>query len=121
MAGPRPVRDSSTLSNYTTWMSSHVTANFEILFDDKTLVGNVIHQLKSNTNGQSREIILDTSYLDIRDIKVDGGKLLNWELLPRIEPYGSALKIKLENSVEFGKEIQIDVCCSGSFRVDIQQ
>ena len=87
----------------------------------KTLVGNVIHQLKSNTNGQSREIILDTSYLDIRDIKVEGGKPLNWEFLPRIEPYGSALKIKLENSVEFGKEIQIDVCCSGPFRVDIQQ
>ncbi|KAN0071960.1 Peptidase family M1 domain containing protein [Elaphomyces granulatus] len=97
MAGPRPIRDSSTLSNYTTWMSSH------------TLVGNVIHQLKSNTNGQSREIILDTSYLDIRDIKVEGGKPLNWEFLPRIEPYGSALKIKLENSVEFGKEIQIDI------------
>ena len=117
----RHVRDPSTLSNYTTWTSCHVTADFEILFDDKTLVGNVIHQLKSNTNCQSREIILDTSYLDIGDIKVDGGKLLNWKLLPRIEPYGSALVINLENGMEFGKEIQIDVCYSiydSSFRVD---
>lgn len=69
----------------------------------------MIHQLKSMTNAESQEIILDSSYLDITDVKVDGQQS-KWELLPRVEPYGSALKIQLGSGVELEKTVEVDVC-----------
>ena len=65
-----PPRDPNTLSNYNNWRSTHITANLDIHFDQKRLAGNVIHQLKSITDAESHEIILDTSHLDIADVKV---------------------------------------------------
>ncbi|KAL1976448.1 hypothetical protein VTN31DRAFT_2730 [Thermomyces dupontii] len=102
-------RDPNTLSNYTAWRSTHITANFEIRFDEKKLVGNVVHRLESRNDAETREIVLDTSYLDIRDVAVDG-RPSRWELLPRFEPYGSALKIYLDDGgVERGKSINVDI------------
>lgn len=103
-------RDPNTLSNYNSFRTAHTTANFDILFDRRQLVGNVVHQLKSITNAESNEIILDSSYLDIHGVKVDGKKS-EWELLPRLEPYGSALKISLEGGVALDKTVEVDVCC----------
>lgn len=101
-------RDPNTLSNYTAWRSRHVTANLEIDFDNKRLAGNVIHQLLSKTKAETKEIILDTSFLDILSVKV-GGKAAQWELLPRFEPFGSALKIYLESGVDEGVAVDVDV------------
>lgn len=106
-----PPRDPNTLSNYNNFRSTHVTANFDILFDQQRLVGNVVHQLKSTTNAESQEVILDTSYLDVDEVKVDG-KTATWNLLPRMEPYGSALKIQLDQAVALDKIIEVDVCLS---------
>ncbi|KAL1967771.1 hypothetical protein VTN77DRAFT_2460 [Rasamsonia byssochlamydoides] len=104
----RRPRDPNTLSNYTAWVTRHTTANFEILFDEKKLVGNVTHQLQSMTNAETKEIILDSSYLDITEVKVDGQQS-KWELLPRLEPYGSALKIQLASGVELDKTVEVDI------------
>lgn len=104
-----PPRDPNTLSNYNNWRSTHVTANFDILFDQKKLVGNVVHQFKSITNAESREIILDTSHLDIGTVKVDG-QPSKWELLPPLEPFGVPLKITLDQGVELNGTIEVDVC-----------
>lgn len=101
-------RDPNTLSNYTAWRSRHVTANLEIDFDNKRLAGNVIHQLVSKTKAETREIILDTSRLDILDVKVNG-EAVPWELQPRFEPFGSPLKIQLENGVDEGVAVEVDV------------
>ncbi|KAL1984869.1 hypothetical protein VTN96DRAFT_8624 [Rasamsonia emersonii] len=60
------------------------------------------------TNAESQEIILDSSYLDITDVKVDGQQS-KWELLPRVEPYGSALKIQLGSGVELEKTVEVDI------------
>ncbi|KAK4927455.1 Leucyl aminopeptidase yscIV, partial [Elasticomyces elasticus] len=103
-----PPRDPNTLSNYNNWRSTHVTANFDILFDQKKLVGNVVHQFKSITNAESREIILDTSHLDIGTVKVDG-QPSKWELLPPLEPFGVPLKITLEKGVELNSTIEVDI------------
>ena len=105
-----PPRDPNTLSNYNNWISTHITANLEILFDQKKLAGNVVHQLKSITHCESQDILLDTNFLDIEGVKVDG-KTAKWELLPRLEPYGTALNIKLDQGVEFHKAVEVDVCC----------
>jgi leukotriene-A4 hydrolase len=103
-----PPRDPNTLSNYNNWRSTHITANLDIHFDQKRLAGNVIHQLKSITDAESREIILDTSHLDIADVKVDG-KPSQWELLPPLEPFGTPLKITLEQGVKLNGSVEVEV------------
>lgn len=104
-----PPRDPNTLSNYNNWISTHITANFDVLFDQKKLAGNVIHRLKSVTNAQAHDIILDANNLDIGDVKVDG-KSSPWELLPPLDPYGTALKIKLGHGVKLNETVELDVC-----------
>jgi leukotriene-A4 hydrolase len=101
-------RDPNTLSNYNNWRSTHITANFDILFDQKKLVGNVVHRFKSITEAQSREIILDTSYLDIIAVKVDG-QPSKWELSTPLEPFGTPLKISLDKAVELNGMVEVDV------------
>lgn len=101
-------RDPNTLSNYNNWRSAHITANFEILFDQKKLVGNVVHRLRSTTDAQSKEIILDTSHLDIGEVKVDG-QPSKWELLAPLEPFGTPLKISLENAVKLDGTVEVDI------------
>lgn len=101
-------RDPNTLSNYNNWLSTHVTANLEILFDQKKLAGNVVHRLKSTTESQSRDILLDTSQLDIDGVRVDG-KPSKWELLAPLEPYGTALKIQLDHGVKLHEVVEVDV------------
>ncbi|KAK2771108.1 hypothetical protein FQN53_005210 [Emmonsiellopsis sp. PD_33] len=103
-----PPRDPNTLSNYNAFRTTRTTVNFDVRFDKQQLAGNVVHRLKSTTNAESREVVLDSSYLNISDVKVDG-KSAQWELLPRFEPYGNALKIPLAAGVELGKEVEIDI------------
>lgn len=103
-----PPRDPNTLSNYNNWITTHITANFDILFDQKKLAGNVVHRLKSITAAQSQDIILDTNHLKIDDVKVDG-KTSRWDLLPALDPYGSALKIKLDQGVKLNETVEVDV------------
>ncbi|KAJ5102893.1 hypothetical protein N7532_003422 [Penicillium argentinense] len=101
-------RDPNTLSNYNNWRSAHITANFDILFEQKKLVGNVVHRFRSTTEAQSREIILDTSHLDIGEVKVDG-QPSKWELLAPLEPFGTPLKISLEKGVKLNGTIEVDI------------
>jgi leukotriene-A4 hydrolase len=101
-----PPRDPNTLSNYNNWRTAHTTANFEILFEEQRLSGNVVLTLKSITNPETKEIVLDTSYLDISEIKVNGNPA-KWELLPRMEPYGSALKISLESGIPADQTVEV--------------
>lgn len=103
-----PPRDPNTLSNYNNWLSTHITANFDILFDQQKLAGNVVHQLKSRTNAESQEILLDTSHLEISSVKVNG-KPSQWDFLPALEPYGKALKIKLDHGVQLGGNVEVDI------------
>jgi leukotriene-A4 hydrolase len=56
-------RDPNTLSNYNNFITTHTTANFTIDFDGKKLAGNVVLKLKSITNAESNQIILDTRYV----------------------------------------------------------
>lgn len=106
-----PPRDPNTLSNYNHWVTTHTTANFEILFEEQRLSGNVILTLKSISNSETKEIVLDTSYLDISEVKVNGS-LAKWELLSRMEPYGSALKIHLVTGITTDGTVEVLICVS---------
>ena len=108
MASITNPRDPNTLSNYHNFTTTHTTANFAIDFENKRLDGNVILKLKSTTNAETREILLDTSHLNIKNVTLDGSSP-EWDLLPRLEPYGNALKIELNAGVAVEKSVEIDV------------
>lgn len=101
-------RDPNTLSNYNNFLTTHTTANFDIDFQQKRLVGNVVLDLKSITNAETVEIVLDTSYLEISDVQVEETSP-KWSLLSRFGPYGSALSIKLRKGVENGEIVRVNV------------
>ena len=103
-----PPRDPNTLSNYNHFITTHTTVNFKIDFEKKTIGGNVALSLKSITNAAAKEILLDTSFLNVKDVVLDG-KIPEWKLLPRSEPYGAVLHISLENGVQSGKTVQVEM------------
>ncbi|KAL2811173.1 peptidase family M1-domain-containing protein [Aspergillus granulosus] len=101
-------RDPNTLSNYNNFRCTHTEANFEILFEEKKLVGNVVHKLRSTTNAESKEIILDSSHVSIDEVQVNGSPA-EWELLPPFGPLGTALKIKLGQPVELNELVEVKI------------
>ena len=103
-----PPRDPNTLSNYHNFLTTHTIVNFSIDFEKKSIAGNVALTLKSLTDAAAKEIQLDTSFLNVKDVVLDG-KPPRWDLLPRLEPYGSALKIVLEDGVPNGKSVQLEM------------
>jgi leukotriene-A4 hydrolase len=105
-----PPRDPNTLSNYNNWLTTHSTAKFDILFEEQRLRGHIEHKLKSITNSESKEILLDSSHVDISDVHVDG-KSVKWELLPRMEPFGSVLKVSLDHGVPLDGFVDLTVLC----------
>lgn len=62
--------------------------------------------LESLTNGRSREIILDSSFVEVRGITVDDEKV-EWDLKDRFEPYGSPLIIKVPAGRSKGEMIRV--------------
>ena len=110
-----PPRDPNTLSNYNNWRTTKTEVNLEILFDKQKVQGTVLHKLRSTTDAETKEIILDSSFLDIRDVNVNGSSA-KWSLMSRVEPYGSPLKIELEAAVPLNKviEVSIDVATTSS-------
>ncbi|PSN69214.1 leukotriene A-4 hydrolase [Corynespora cassiicola Philippines] len=108
----RTPRDPNTLSNYHNFVTRHTAAEFEIDFDKKILKGGVKLTLESLSDGESAEIVLDTSYLDISDVKVNG-EAAKWELSSsRVEPYGSPLSIKLNSGVPKGEKVEVAIAVS---------
>ena len=100
-------RDPTTLSNYESLCTRHITADFNIDFAKEQLTGNVTLTLE--VLKKTDVIILDTSYLDVIAIKVDGSST-NWTLEARKEPYGSPLKIQPTRELTVGQQVNVLVC-----------
>lgn len=103
-------RDPNTLSNYNNWITTHSSATFDVHFEEQRLGGHISHKLRSTTNAATKEIILDSSHVDINEVIVDG-RPVKWELLPRMEPFGSALKISLDHGVALDQSILVNISC----------
>ena len=88
-----PEFDYSTLSNYRSFKVLHTTLNLEISFDKSTISGDVIYKL-AKLNPENKEVHLDTSYLVINKVEIDGKTVPNFHLEPRREPLGSKLVIE---------------------------
>jgi leukotriene-A4 hydrolase len=101
-------RDPNTLSNYHNFRTRHTKARFEVDFKESVLKGGVVLALESLAEKETKEIVLDTSYLDIKKITVDGQDV-EWNVGERFEPYGSPLKITLNHGAEKGKTLDIDI------------
>jgi leukotriene-A4 hydrolase len=104
-----PPRDPNTLSNYNNWRTVHTSTVLDILFDEQKLKGQVSHKLKSITDGESDEILLDSSHVLIHGVQVDGQPAHKWESLHRVEPYGSALKIRLDRKPKLGETVEVEI------------
>lgn len=104
-------RDPNTLSNYNHFKTTHTSVNFTIDFHKKLLSGNVLLDLKSITESETKEIVLDTSYLKIDDVRI-AGMSAKWNLGSRFEPYGSPLSVLLERGVPKDESIQLDISVS---------
>jgi leukotriene-A4 hydrolase len=109
MATLKMPRDPNTLSNYHNWVTKHTTADFIIDFAAQKLSGNVTLHLQSLTASESSEIILDTSFVDIKAISLDGTKIKDWEVKDRSEPYGSPLHIQIAGGRKLDEIVKINV------------
>lgn len=102
-------RDPNTLSNYVSWKTKHTIASFDVDFKAQKLTGNVVLQLASETNSESEEILLDTSFLDIHSVSLNGNSSAEWKLIDRMEPFGSPLSIKVPGGAPLGSIVSVDI------------
>lgn len=103
-----PPRDPNSLSNYNNFRTTETAVDIEILFSEQVLKGRVSHKLKSITDAATKEILLDTSHVLVKHVEIEGRKH-DFELLPRLEPYGSALKILLEKGVPHSDQVVVSI------------
>ncbi|KAH7011679.1 peptidase family M1-domain-containing protein [Ilyonectria destructans] len=101
-------RDPSTLSNYGAWRTRHTTADFKIDFEDKCLKGSVVLQLESQTDKESKEIILDSRFLDISSVSINSAKS-KWELKDYSAPLGAPLHISVPDGAAKGEIINLAI------------
>jgi leukotriene-A4 hydrolase len=105
-------RDPNTLSNYNNWTTKHTKAELAIDFENQKLIGNVTLDLESITESESEEIILDSSYLDVTDICLNGVKIKDWVVKDRFEPYGSPLSIKIPGGKPKSETVSVNIALS---------
>ncbi|RKF54402.1 Leukotriene A-4 hydrolase-like protein [Erysiphe neolycopersici] len=108
----RSIRDPNTFSNYNQWETKHTDVNLTIDFEEHRLTGTVSLSIESLTESESEEVILDTSYLDIKSINIEGSKSTEWYVKDRTEPFGSPLFIKIPGGASRGSKISVDISLS---------
>ena len=70
--------DSHTLSNYREVKVEHSHLNLEVDFDEEKLKGSVVHSIQ-NMSG-AKEVIFDTKNLEIKNVMVDGAKVVSADI-----------------------------------------
>lgn len=105
-------RDPNTLSNYNNWRTKHTIADLAIDFKKQRVHGTVTLQLESITDKESEEIILDTSFVDVQNVTVDGNHTGEWTLKERTEPFGSPLSVKIPGGAAKGTIVALDITLS---------
>jgi leukotriene-A4 hydrolase len=101
-------RDPSTRSNYGAWRTRHTTVNFTLDFEAKRLKGSVLLQLESQTDRESREVILDSRFVAVSAVNVNS-KPSEWELKPHSEPQGAPLHVAVPAGAAKGEGIDLAI------------
>jgi leukotriene-A4 hydrolase len=105
-------RDPNTLSNYNSWRTKHTRAELTIDFKAQKLTGNVTLDLESVTPYESEEVVLDSSYVDVTDVSINGVRSEDWLVKDRSEPYGSPLSIKIPGGKPKNEVISVNITVS---------
>lgn len=84
--------DPCTRSNYRQYDVAHTALDLKVFFGEKKVAGSVRYDLKKAAS--TRELVLDTSFLSISGVSVDG-KDAKYELESRLEPFGAPLVINV--------------------------
>lgn len=101
-------RDPTTLSNYGAWRTKHTTAKFNIDFENKRLKGSVILQLESQTDKESKEVVLDSRFVKVSAVNVNSAES-KWELKPHSAPFGSPLHVSVPEGASKGELINVEI------------
>lgn len=64
-------RDPATLSNYLAIVTKHIDLDWTINWDKQVFGGSATLRLEAKEDGV-KEVVLDSSYLDINKVEVDG-------------------------------------------------
>ncbi|KAH8591232.1 leukotriene A-4 hydrolase [Bisporella sp. PMI_857] len=107
-----PPRDPNTVSNYNYWRTKHTIADLAIDFKKQRLHGNVTLELESTTEKQSEEIVLDSSFVDVQAISINGTKSTSWKVRDRSEPYGSPVTIPIPGGIGKGSKLSVQISLS---------
>lgn len=103
-----PTKDPNSLSNHLVYTTTHTNISLVLSFPTSSLSGEVELTLKA-LEDTLEDVVLDTSYLDVKEVKVDG-ETAKFSPAERTEPYGSALTIAIGREVKEGKDVKVRVC-----------
>lgn len=102
-----PIRDPSTLSNFSVFRTTHTDISLALSFATSSLSGEVTLTLKA-LEDTLEDVVLDTSYLDVKKVTVNGA-VEKFSVAKREEPFGSALTVEVGKEVKQGEELKIKV------------
>jgi leukotriene-A4 hydrolase len=88
-------RDNATLSNYHQVRNLHTHLDWSIDWQQQLISGRATLTLKPESKTAVNEVVLDTSFLDVTRVTVDG-ESAEWEKADRIEAMGEALTVRLK-------------------------
>ncbi|KDN39017.1 hypothetical protein K437DRAFT_228230 [Tilletiaria anomala UBC 951] len=108
-APARPaIEDRHTLSNIAQIYSTHLHVDWLIDWDGKRIEGSVEHELRV-AHAAIEHVVLDTSYLDIRRVEIDGKEVKGWKKDARKGMLGEALHVPLPKAMKLGETCKLKI------------
>lgn len=101
-------RDPTTLSNYDAWRTKHTTVQFKLDFAKQCLKGSVTLRLESQTDRESKLIVLDTKYVDVSSVNLNDEPAA-WELQPDSVPFGAPLHVSIPEGAPKGELVDVSI------------
>lgn len=103
-------KDPNTFSNVSEVVTEHLHLDLAVDFDTQTLSGSAILELCSKTSDPLKEVVLDTDFLDIKEVQLVGNETkLKFQLDKRDENFGSALHIDLSEVSKTGERFKLEI------------
>ena len=100
-------RDPCTFANYNAWRTRYTTVDFKLDFEGQRLTGSVSLDMESQTEKESKEVILDSRFVKVNSVKVNSTEA-KWELKDHSEPFGSPLHIVVPEAAK-GEVIDVTI------------
>lgn len=91
-----PEYDPSTLSNYQHFNVLHTDLDYRVDWPKRKLFGTVVYKLTLKANKAPEQVVLDTSFLDIHEAKINGQSVKFNADTGRVEPLGNTVTVDLD-------------------------